>query len=193
MSRGKKEQIVDTARQLFWERGVLATSMDDIAAQVPVSKMTIYKHFGSKEALVAEVMDRYVRQLHELMNGAIDSAPDAMAALLQIMNYDDKPLPERFVKETLETYPHIVERIMRYYEEQIEGQFERLIFEAQRQGSIRKDIAPFFIMLYVKAFKAFFAQPDVVHQLGDMKQAGEQIRTMFLYGIVAPEARPRVE
>lgn len=45
------ETILDAAAQVFRERTYLETSMDSIAAQAKISRVTIYKHFESKIAI----------------------------------------------------------------------------------------------------------------------------------------------
>src|SRR6476619_4612865 len=49
-------RVLETAGQLFAERGIDGTSMDAIAEASGVSKATIYKHWPDKRALCLEVM-----------------------------------------------------------------------------------------------------------------------------------------
>ncbi|MGD1218839.1 TetR/AcrR family transcriptional regulator [Streptomyces krungchingensis] len=51
----KRQAIVRAARSLFLRDG-FGVGMDTIAAQAGVSKVTVYNHFGSKEALFTEVI-----------------------------------------------------------------------------------------------------------------------------------------
>jgi AcrR family transcriptional regulator len=53
-----KERILDTAERLFYGAGIRATGVDTIAAEVGISKRTLYNHFPSKEALVAAYLRR---------------------------------------------------------------------------------------------------------------------------------------
>ena len=53
----KSQQIVETARRLFLERGYNATSVDDIALEAGVSKTTVYNNFDDKETLFAAVVE----------------------------------------------------------------------------------------------------------------------------------------
>lgn len=46
-----RERILDAARDLFGQRGVQAVGVDEIAAAADSNKMTLYRHFGSKENL----------------------------------------------------------------------------------------------------------------------------------------------
>lgn len=57
----KRSAILEAAQQLFFANGFLATSMDQVAAAATVSKQTVYKHFGDKEALFREVVTNVVR------------------------------------------------------------------------------------------------------------------------------------
>jgi AcrR family transcriptional regulator len=55
-------RILEAARSHFYAHGLERASVDAIAAEAGVSKMTIYSHFGSKEGLFeAEVRDRTER------------------------------------------------------------------------------------------------------------------------------------
>lgn len=49
----KREAILKGAKTVFLKDGFAGSSMDDVAAQAGVSKMTVYRHFGSKEELFA--------------------------------------------------------------------------------------------------------------------------------------------
>ena len=53
---GKRAAILAAARQMFATQGYEGTSMDQIAAEAGVSKLTVYSHFGDKEALFAAVV-----------------------------------------------------------------------------------------------------------------------------------------
>jgi TetR/AcrR family transcriptional repressor of mexJK operon len=48
---GKRASILEAAKRLFAREGFAGVSMDQIAAEAGVSKLTVYSHFGDKEAL----------------------------------------------------------------------------------------------------------------------------------------------
>ncbi|MGV1793624.1 TetR/AcrR family transcriptional regulator [Rhizobium sp. A37_96] len=66
----KRQHIVETAYRLFKRDGFHATGIDKIIAEAEVAKMTMYRHFPSKEGLIVEVLDwraaRFKRQLDRL-------------------------------------------------------------------------------------------------------------------------------
>ena len=78
----REQLILEAADQLFLEKGYHDTSIDDIAAQVGISKGTVYLHFASKEDLVAALFDRGTRAMLETLNGIL-AAPGTPREKLQ--------------------------------------------------------------------------------------------------------------
>lgn len=58
----KGAAILEAARRLFVELGYEGTSMDQVAAEAGVSKLTVYSHFGDKERLFAEAVRAHCEQ-----------------------------------------------------------------------------------------------------------------------------------
>ncbi|MET4678755.1 TetR/AcrR family transcriptional regulator [Stenotrophomonas rhizophila] len=59
----RKARILAAAATLFEERGYLDVRMSDIAAVSGVTKMTVYQHFATKEALYLSVLRRWMSAL----------------------------------------------------------------------------------------------------------------------------------
>ena len=59
--------ILESAADLFAERGPAATSIRDIAARSSVNHGLIHRHFGSKDRLVGAVLDHLGQRLAELL------------------------------------------------------------------------------------------------------------------------------
>ncbi|RDL23062.1 MULTISPECIES: TetR/AcrR family transcriptional regulator [Pseudomonas] len=63
----KRQAILDAAKTLFLSHGYANTSMDAVAAEAGVSKLTVYSHFNDKETLFsAAVMAKCEEQLPPL-------------------------------------------------------------------------------------------------------------------------------
>lgn len=56
-ARATRERVLEAARALFVERGYVGTTIDAIAERADVSPETVYSTFGSKRALLAELVD----------------------------------------------------------------------------------------------------------------------------------------
>ena len=55
---GMKDRILETADRLFYLQGIRAIGVDTIAAEIGISKRTLYNHFPSKDALIAAYLER---------------------------------------------------------------------------------------------------------------------------------------
>ena len=53
-----KDRILETADRLFYLQGIRAIGVDTIAAEIGISKRTLYNHFPSKDALIAAYLER---------------------------------------------------------------------------------------------------------------------------------------
>ncbi|MGO1120331.1 TetR/AcrR family transcriptional regulator [Rhodovibrionaceae bacterium A322] len=53
----RRDHLVDTALRLFYENGYHATGIDRVLAESGVAKMTLYKHFQSKDDLIIAALD----------------------------------------------------------------------------------------------------------------------------------------
>jgi TetR/AcrR family transcriptional regulator, cholesterol catabolism regulator len=87
-----RDLILESAAQVFCQKGYNGASMADIAKAVGLQKATLYHHFGSKQEILAELLDRAMDIVTENMTQILllDSRPDeklklAMRAYLQVL------------------------------------------------------------------------------------------------------------
>jgi AcrR family transcriptional regulator len=53
-----KDRILETADRLFYLQGIRAIGVDTIAAEIGISKRTLYNHFPSKDVLISAYLNR---------------------------------------------------------------------------------------------------------------------------------------
>ncbi len=84
----RREQILRAAAQLFAERGARAVGVDDVGAAVGVTGPAIYRHFASKDAMLAEML---LRISERLLDGgsrcAAEAGDDAVAQLRALIAF----------------------------------------------------------------------------------------------------------
>ena len=64
MAGTTKERILETALELFAEKGYLGTSMRDIAQRLGITKGALYKHYAGKQ----EILDSIVERMNRIRN-----------------------------------------------------------------------------------------------------------------------------
>jgi len=90
--RSAREQILDTAYELFTQRGIRAVGVDEVIARSGVAKATLYKHFRSKNELAMAFLERREqRWSHAFIEaGSAHRAADAEGQLLAIFDMLDE-------------------------------------------------------------------------------------------------------
>lgn len=79
---GARERIVDTASRLFYERGVRAVGIDLVIEEAGVAKASLYRHFRTKDDLVAAFLEREDRDFWGTWDAVAMDHPDDPAAEL---------------------------------------------------------------------------------------------------------------
>jgi AcrR family transcriptional regulator len=69
----RKEHLVDIALDLFYREGFHSTGIDKILAESGVAKMTLYKHFRSKNDLILAALQERDRRFREWFFGEVES------------------------------------------------------------------------------------------------------------------------
>lgn len=83
-----RERILEAARELFYREGIRAVSVDAIAAAAGTNKMTLYRHFASKDELVAEYLRGCSGYADALWDTARAAHPhDAQAQLRMLLKH----------------------------------------------------------------------------------------------------------
>jgi len=81
-----RERILETAERLFYRDGYRAVGVDTIIAESGVAKMTLYRHFRSKDELIAAYLERANHQLLGWIEGLIAPHADPRAALIAVFD-----------------------------------------------------------------------------------------------------------
>ncbi|MEY4628319.1 MAG: hypothetical protein RLZZ595_645 [Bacteroidota bacterium] len=85
-----KERIIKEARVLFFRLGIRSVTMDDIAAQVGMSKKTLYQHFADKDELVDNLVDGEVELMQNETMGCIHNSANAIEEIFISMEMANK-------------------------------------------------------------------------------------------------------
>jgi AcrR family transcriptional regulator len=91
-----QERILDTAGRLFYGQGIRAVGVDTIAAEIGISKRTLYNHFPSKDELILAYLSRHF----------LEPKTSDRPLLEQILRYFDK-LEGWFATDTFRGCPFV--------------------------------------------------------------------------------------
>jgi AcrR family transcriptional regulator len=80
--RSARERLLDTASELFYRYGYHAVGIDTIVERSGVAKMTLYRHFPSKDDLIAAYLERADAEFWDWLDGEIARVDDPKAKLV---------------------------------------------------------------------------------------------------------------
>lgn len=80
----RKEAIIDAAQHVFFEKGLLLATMDEIAERAELAKGTLYLYYHSKEDLYLAVMMRGLMLLREMFRRDIEAGLSFVETLLRL-------------------------------------------------------------------------------------------------------------
>ncbi|WP_072927972.1 TetR/AcrR family transcriptional regulator [Nissabacter archeti] len=75
-----RDRLLEAAEALFYQEGILRVTVDAIAEKAESTKMTLYRHFASKEALVLAWIELLIEDYSQIWARLAEKYPDNPAA-----------------------------------------------------------------------------------------------------------------
>src|SRR4051794_5828216 len=132
------EAILDAAEMLL-EEGA-AASIAAVAARAGVSRVTVYAHFATREALLEAVVERAVTRAATLFDEATAGAPSATVALERAITASWAAL-SRHTAIAQAAAGQLSPEALRRTHETGNDRARRLIESGQQHGEFRTDVA----------------------------------------------------
>ncbi len=185
----RRETLLASASWLFNQKGIDATSLDEIAMRVGVTKRVIYHNMGRKDDLVAEcyrrafAMFQYVGQAIDDFDGLrIDALCTSAASLAEAcIRPDIAPLVpvtghDAWVDSVREELQQAVARLISYQ--------EKLYQVGIAEGSIRKIDVPAVVMMYPGIYEWMPRWMDTFRD-SEREQAPSEVANFLRLGLSA--------
>lgn len=80
-----KDRILSAAQSLFYRHGIRAVSVDAIAAEAGTTKVTLYRVFDSKDALVAECLKEQTKRFWEWWDATVQAHEGSARAQIEAL------------------------------------------------------------------------------------------------------------
>ncbi len=141
----KYNDLINTARDLFWKYGFKRVSIEEVCRESKVSKMTFYKFFPNKIELAKTIFNRVVEdseiRFREIMQGEDPPADKLKKVMLLKLEGTNNISPEFMQDFYMGREPELkafVEQRTREAWEILKSDYEK----AQKEGIFRKDFKP---------------------------------------------------
>ncbi|WP_141436269.1 TetR/AcrR family transcriptional regulator [Bacillus cereus] len=186
----KKRAIKEAAFVLFSERGFNEVKIEDIAKEANVSQVTIYNHFGSKDALFRELIQEFVEnEFHYYKELAAEDIPfHEMMQKMIIRKMETGGLfqPDMLL-QMMQKDEALREFIYRYQNEKILPWYLEILERAQQKNEINPNLSKEMMLLYIQMFIKLGDDFGAKLLERDREKHIQDIVTMFFYGLSVPQ------
>lgn len=188
-------RILDVAYELFCHMGIPRTTMEDVARRAGVSRVTVYRRFATKAALVDRLVRREIRRYFDQF--LLDIAHAETAAERVVLGFVSSlralrtnPLigglmvadPNALVPSTIGDGGRTLATVREF----VAGQLRR----EQEAGSVSRDVNVDVVAeLMVRVASSFLVIPSHIIDLDDDEQLSDLAR-QFLVPMLEPKGRP---
>lgn len=190
-------RIVAEARRHFLAHGLRSVTMDELAAELGMSKKTLYACFPSKTALLeAVILDKLGSVESDLAAITSRCSFDFLSALrnlLACVQRHTQEIGQPFVRDIRREAPEMFKLVEGRRRELIHRYFGELFSKGRRAGIIRKNIpSSLMIEILLGAVQAVMT-PEKLPELGITPKTGfSTIITVILKGVVTEKGRSKL-
>lgn len=179
------ETIIQTALQLFLKSGIKKTSMEDVAEECGLTRVTIYRQFGDKKNLVREAIMLIPKKI-----SGFSENKQYMHTETSLLNLHEifSTLPEGnitlLLMEVKKLYPQLYVEFHEARYKGINSLFTRIFNKAEEEGRLREGInrdltGIFFSEFVIKVMES----PKLRHLMLSTGELFSSVEDLFLYGI----------
>lgn len=186
-SNPKRDQILQTGKDLFWKFGFKRVTIEEICKEAGVSKMTYYKFFPNKIEMVKVLMNSVLNESLEKYKKIMESDlpyPEKVVQMIQLKQEQIHTMSSEFFRDYVQSEdPDLINFLNQLTQENLQ-MFTNDFKKAQADGDIRSDLKVEFIM-YVMNHLVEMAQENALLNMYDEPQDLVMEITNFLfYGIL---------
>jgi AcrR family transcriptional regulator len=189
-----RTRIVAAARALIFERGFLRTTVDDITAELGISKATLYKSFRSKEDILRSVVRGNMEEIQAGVEGLIRDGSlgfvEKMAALLAYLAGQISQFGPVLARDIQRGAPAVWKEVHDFRQDKILKNFKVILESGRRGGYFRADVDLDLLLRMFLSLVQQIVTPDEVRRTGRAPAAiFESVIKVFFQGILSDKGR----
>lgn len=190
-------RIVAAARRHFLAQGFRRVTMDDLAAELGMSKKTLYACFPSKTALVEAVLLAKFRAIEADVEGIMTEHaadfPMALHRLFTALQRQTEEIQPPFLRDLQREAPELFQVVETRRRGLIRRTFGKLFTEGRRAGMIRKDVPVNLVVEILLGATQAVVSPAKLTELGLTAKAGlAAVLKVVLQGVTTPKGRVKL-
>ncbi len=190
----KHQQIIDTARDLFWHHGVRRVSIEEICRTAGVSKMTFYKYFKNKIDLVLFILTKLYHEgivRYKAIMAKNIPYSEKIKEVVRMKLEITRDISQEMLKDWMQdSIPEVAELMQRIQRENFKLFLDDMV-AAQNKGEIRKDINPQFILYFLNKMREIAGDEQLINMYDSTQSLTAELVNFFFYGILTKQSEEK--
>lgn len=192
-----EQQILDTVHQVFTTNCISRYTMDDLSAQLGISKKTLYRFYASRQELVDQVCNRVADEYEASMkpwdDAGISNLKKLLGLISNVVGFCKRVSPD-FFQDLRRHYPVQYIELNLKLEQTLTGRIRQLLQAGVQEGVFRNSLHPELVMsIWQQHLQKDFEYAAQLVNDYSKDEVFRQAVYLFLYGIIAPAAIAEME
>jgi AcrR family transcriptional regulator len=191
----KREKYVLMMMPIFQQHGLKHFTMDDIAAELSISKATLYHHFSSKDEIISSILKHILYGIKEfepiVMNNDLDYI-DRYFRALQILYENTQGISNIFLADLKEHYPQQWNLVYQFVEQSV--QTLMTFYDAGKKEGVFRPIHTSILAASDRMFFHTLSDPAFLEENGlTLKDALQEYFRLKCFGMLPTSDEERLK
>ncbi len=192
----ERERILNFVSEKFFREGFYKTSIDSLAAELHVSKKTIYKNFTTKEQIVEEMVYALLNdtssKIDEIIKSDVTSLHKALK-MFEVMGSVTLKLSDNWVKDIQIHMPQLWEKIDEFRTKRAYAIFSNIIEEGKKEGNFIDKPNELIIHLFINSIRSIVNPQFIFTHKFSFREAFQHTFEILFNGILTSKGKKQFD
>jgi AcrR family transcriptional regulator len=193
-----RDRILQQARGEFFAHGYSRFNMDELAAELGMSKKTLYVHFAGKDEIISAVLDDFAAEIRregeKLSRDRTLNLAEKLRAFAETMVEKLGALQPGTVRDLQRFAPKLFLKVEELRRANLPYIFGRFVEEGQNSGLVRENVSPSFAVEFFLHAMQGLMHPAALERLRlPPSQVIPTAIDLFFGGLLTPAGRKQYE
>jgi AcrR family transcriptional regulator len=192
-----KQRVLDKATSKFMESGITKVTLDEVAAELSMSKKTVYKYFPSKDDLLREVVRLMLAGVEREVTSIVNSDEPferKMTRLLTLIGKMMRRVGRQFQVDVQRFAPSLWKEIDTFRREHIFVKVKQMFQQAKQENIFRSDLnVELFYLVFINTAQGIMNPKILSENSFSAEEAFRGIIKILYEGALTEEGRKRAQ
>jgi AcrR family transcriptional regulator len=186
------EKILEAIQEKFFKEGFYKTTMDELAAELRMSKKTIYKLFPSKNDLVNTIALRFTEQVKKKIIPILESdmnAVEKLAGLINLLSSTAGRIGDRMFGDLRNYFPSVWEKVDSFRTQMMYGNITKVIDQGKYEGLFIDYPTPIIMNIFITSIRSTVNPEFIYNNNFSMVVAAQTTFKIIIDGILTDKGK----